>query len=552
MLNFRPGSVMLSPMKKSRVPEAGADVKTGGDRKALDPCSIVIFGASGDLTARKLIPALYHLCKDNLMPPAFRIVGFARREKTDESWRTELRAALDQFSRTKPVDEAVWNKFAANVFYCQGDLTDAAAYQKLEGILTSFGSGPLRENLLFYFAISPSQFGIVAEQIHRAGLLNKDGLAWQRLVVEKPFGRDLASAQELNRELTRFVHESQVFRIDHYLGKETVQNILMFRFSNSIFEPLWNRNSVDHVQITVSEKLGVGGRGGYYEEAGALRDMIQNHILQVLSLIAMEPPVSLEAEAVRDEKVKLLKSIRPLTPETVATQVVRGQYFAGSVGGKPRPGYRQEPKVNPDSNVETYVAIKTFIDNWRWSGVPFYLRTGKNLPQSGSEVRIQFRPTPNVLFAAQCGKKVNANTITLRLQPNEGIYLRFNGKVPGVSLGMRTVRMNFSYNAEFGAYTPEAYERLLLEAIAGDATLFIRRDEVEIAWQIVDSIRDAWDNQPLTNREFYAAGTWGPVAADDLLEKNGHAWHIPQIPAPEPAAKPKAEEPKTEPAKAAK
>jgi glucose-6-phosphate 1-dehydrogenase len=519
---------MLRAMKKLRGTEAGETEPPGGDRRVLASCSVVIFGASGDLTARKLIPALYHLFKDNLMPPAFRIVGFARREKTDESWRTELRAALDQFSRTKPVEEAVWTKFAATLFYCQGDLAEAAAYQKLEGILTSFGSGPLRENLLFYLAVSPSQFGLVAEQIHRAGLLNKDGLPWQRMVVEKPFGHDLASAQALNRELTRFVHESQVFRIDHYLGKETVQNILMFRFSNSIFERLWNRDSVDHVQITVSEKLGVGERGGYYEEAGALRDMVQNHLLQVLSLIAMEPPVSLEAESVRDEKVKLLKSIRPLTPEMVARQVVRGQYFAGNVGGQPRPGYRQETKVSPESSVETFAALQLFIDNWRWSGVPFYLRTGKNLPQSASEVRIQFRPTPNVLFAAQCGQKIDANALTLRLQPNEGIYLRFNGKVPGVGLGIRPVRMRFSYHAEFGAYTPEAYERLLLEALAGDATLFIRRDEVEIAWRIVDSIRQAWGDQPLTNREFYAAGTWGPVAADDLLAHSGHVWHEPQ------------------------
>jgi glucose-6-phosphate 1-dehydrogenase len=273
----------------------------------------------------------------------------------------------------------------------------------------------------------------------------------------------------------------------------------------------------------------VGERGGYYEEAGALRDMVQNHMLQVLSLIAMEPPVSLEAESVRDEKVKLLKSIRPLTPENASQQVVRGQYFAGSVGDQARPGYRQETKVNPHSNVETYVALKLLIDNWRWSGVPFYLRTGKNLPQSASEVRIQFRPTPNVLFAAQCGHHLDANALVLRLQPNEGISLRFNGKVPGMSLGVRPVRMHFSYDAEFGAYTPEAYERLLLEAIAGDATLFIRRDEVETAWQIVDSVRKSWDDKPLTNREFYAAGTWGPVAADDLLEKSGHKWHEPQI-----------------------
>jgi glucose-6-phosphate 1-dehydrogenase len=524
-LNFVSSCGMVSAVNNSIPTEGGSN----GNGKTLDACTIVIFGASGDLTARKLIPALYHLFKEKQLPADFRVVGFARREKTDASWRQELRTALDQFSRTKPVDDKVWSAFAENLFYCQGDLTDDAAYKKLEAQLTEFGSGPLRENILFYLAISPSQFGEVVEQIHRCGLLNKDGAAWQRIVVEKPFGHDLASAHALNQELTRYAHESQVFRIDHYLGKETVQNILMFRFSNSIFEKLWNRNSVDHVQITVSEKIGVGERGGYYEEAGAIRDMVQNHMLQVLSLIAMEPPVSLEAEAVRDEKVKLLKSIRALTPEDVAKQIVRGQYFAGAVDGQLRPGYRQETKVKADSNVETFVALKLFIDNWRWSEVPFYLRTGKNLPMSASEVRIQFRPTPNVLFAAKCGQKLDANALTLRLQPNEGISLRFNGKVPGMSLGVRPVRMHFSYDSEFGAYTPEAYERLMLEAIAGDATLFIRRDEVETAWQIVDSIRKGWEGKALTNREFYAAGTWGPIAADDLLAQSGHVWHEPQL-----------------------
>ncbi len=507
--------------------------RLGETRKVLEPCTVVIFGASGDLTARKLVPALYHLRKDGQMPPDFRILGFARREKTDASWREELRQALDQFSRTKPVDEAVWREFSQHLLYCRGDLTDAAAYGGLEKQLTAFGSEPLRRNLLFYLATIPSQFAEVVEQLRGAGLLHRDNgnntKGWQRLVVEKPFGHDLESARQLNRELTRYAGEQQVFRIDHYLGKETVQNILMFRFSNAIFERLWNRESVEHVQITVSENLGVGQRGGYYEEAGALRDMVQNHLLQVLSLVAMEPPVSLDAEAIRDEKVKLLRSIRPMAPQDVARQVVRGQYFAGMVDGQLRPGYRQEPKVKVDSNTETYVALKLFIDNWRWSGVPFYLRTGKSLPLSASEVRVQFRGTPHVLFAAECGHSLDANSLALRLQPNEGISLRFNGKVPGTSVEVRPVRMHFSYDAEFGAYTPEAYERLLLEAMAGDATLFIRRDEVEIAWQIVDSIRAGWDGKPLTNREFYAAGTWGPVAAEDLLAQSGHVWHAPQI-----------------------
>jgi glucose-6-phosphate 1-dehydrogenase len=384
--------------------------------------------------------------------------------------------------------------------------------------------------LLFYLATAPSEFAEVVEQLSAAKLLVKGDSPklWQRIVVEKPFGHDLDSAKKLNLELTRFAYEKQIYRIDHYLGKETVQNILMFRFSNSIFEKLWDRQAVDHVQITVSEQLGVGARGGYYEEAGALRDMVQNHLLQVTALIAMEPPVSLEAESIRDEKVKLLKSIRPLHVSQVANNVVRGQYLEGKIDGQPRPAYRLEPKVRSDSSVETFVAGRLFIDNWRWSSVPFYIRTGKNLPLSASEVRVQFRPTPAVLFAAQCGPKLDANAITLRLQPNEGISLRFNGKIPGTSLQLRPVRMHFSYDTEFGAYTPEAYERLLLEALAGDATLFIRRDEVETAWTIVDPIREAWKDLPLAEREFYMAGTWGPKAADELLARSGHTWRNPQ------------------------
>ena len=499
-------------------------------RKKVEPSTIVIFGASGDLTARKLIPALYHLFVAKQLPDPVRIIGFARREKSDEAWRAELKTALESFSRTKRVDAAVWDAFAANVFYCQGEFSDPKAYEKLGEQLARFGHDGLKNNLLFYLSTSPSQFAEVSEHLSRAGLLSRSdqGPGWQRLVVEKPFGHDLVSAQKLNSDLTRFAHEKQIFRIDHYLGKETVQNILMFRFSNSIFEQLWTRQSVDHVQITVSEKIGVGGRGGYYEEAGAMRDMVQNHLLQVMALIAMEPPVSLEAESIRDEKVKLLKSIRQLHPSQVEGNVVRGQYSEGEVGGQARPAYRQETKVKPGSNVETYVAAKFHVDNWRWSGVPFYLRTGKNLELSASEVRVQFRPTPNVLFAAQCGSKLDANAITLRLQPNEGITLRFNGKIPGTSLQIRPVRMHFSYDAEFGAYTPEAYERLLLEALEGDATLFIRRDEVETAWGIVDPIREGWGNKPLTEREFYTAGTWGPSAADEMLSAKGHAWRNPQ------------------------
>lgn len=518
-------------MNESQILDELLASRSDHTRRSVEPCTVVIFGASGDLTARKLIPALYHLALEKLMPQPFRIVGFARREKTDESFRAELRQALDKFSRTQPVVEEVWNTFARNISYCQADISDPVGYTQLRELLDSFPDEKLRRNLLFYLATSPSQFGEVTAHLSEAGLLHREskgGRTPERIVVEKPFGHDLASAESLNGELTRHAHEQQIFRIDHYLGKETVQNILMFRFSNGIFERLWNREAIDHVQITVSEKLGVGSRGGYYEEAGALRDMVQNHLLQVLSLVAMEPPVSLEAESIRDEKVKLLKSIRPMSAADVLQNVVRGQYFAGEVDGELRPAYRSEAKVRPNSNVETFAAMRLFVDNWRWSGVPFYLRTGKNLPLSASEVRVQFRPAPNILFAARKGSNLDANSLTLRLQPNEGISLRFNGKVPGNAAELRPVRMRFDYDTEFGAYTPEAYERLLLEAMAGDATLFIRRDEVETAWGIVDAIRNAWVTKPLTNREFYAAGTWGPAAADDLLARDGREWRNPQ------------------------
>jgi glucose-6-phosphate 1-dehydrogenase len=504
-----------------------------GRRKVVAPCTIVIFGASGDLTGRKLIPALYHLHRERQLPDPIRVVGVARREKTETGWRAELRVALENHSRTRVVDDESWSAFAAKVHYCQGDMSDPATYARLRDQLKEFGP-EVGRRLLFYLAIAPSQFPHVVERLDEAGLLSM-GVdaeeAWRRVVIEKPFGHDLVSARDLNVALMRHAHERQIFRIDHYLGKETVQNIMLFRFSNAIFEQIWNRQSIEHVQITMGEQAGVGSRGAFYEEVGALRDIVQNHLLQVLALMTMEPPVNLDAESIRDEKVKLLRAIRILDPSQVSENAVRGQYVAGGVGGEPAVAYRQEPRVNPDSNVETYVALRLLIDNWRWSGVPFFLRSGKRMAQAVSEVRIQFRRTPHVLFAAQCGPKLDANSLTLRLQPNEGITLRFNGKVPGGTMQIRPVRMHFSYNTEFGAYTPEAYERLLLEAIAGDPTLFIRRDEVEASWAIMDPIRTEWDGRPLNDREFYLAGSWGPAAADELLARHGHEWRNPNPPA---------------------
>ena len=502
--------------------------RLGEARRAEDPCTVVIFGATGDLTGRKLIPALYHLCREGLIRGELNVIGFARRDKNTDLWREELREALGKYSRTRDQKENAWSSFSERLIYVRGDIAQEPDYRALkEAIIQCCGQKKLG-NVLYYLAIPPSQFAQVAASLENAGMLSESPESgWKRLIVEKPFGHDLESARLLNRELTRHAREDQIFRIDHYLGKETVQNIMLFRFSNAIFERLWNRDSVEHVQITVSEKMGVGSRGGYYEEAGALRDMVQNHLLQVLSLVAMEPPVSLDPEPIRDEKVKLLRSIRLIQGQDVFRDVVRGQYVTGDVNGDPRHAYRQEERVRPDSNVETFVALRAFVDNWRWSGVPFYLRTGKNLPLSASEVRVQFRRSPHVLFAAQCGVRLDQNSLTIRLQPEEGITLHFNGKVPGALMELRPVRMHFSYNAEFGAYTPEAYERLLLDAMVGDATLFIRRDEVEAAWRFVDEIRAAWADQPLRDVEFYSAGSWGPAIAEELLKRDGANWREP-------------------------
>jgi glucose-6-phosphate 1-dehydrogenase len=496
------------------------------DTSRAQSCILTIFGATGDLTMRKLLPAIYNLSRDGMLDENTVIVGFARRPKTDEQFRAEMLEGVQKFSRTKPVDPGIWEKIASRLFYHQSTFEDAPGYQRLAERFRQFdkqfNTGGRR---LFYLSTSPTEFAPIITQLGEAGLGNIDPFsssAWRRIIVEKPFGRDLQTARDLNAQISRVFDESQVFRIDHYLGKQTVQNMLVFRFANGLFEPVWNRNYVDHVQVTVAEMLGVEGRGPYYETAGAMRDMIQNHLMQLLTLTAMEPPVALDANAIRDEKVKVLRSIQPLTPEEVARRTVRGQYTSGKVGEKPVPAYRQEERVNPQSTTETFAAIKLFIDNWRWKGVPFYLRSGKRLPKAGSEICIHFRPAPGVLFGAN-DQKLQHNVLVLRVQPHEGISLLINAKTPGTVTRIAPAHMDFNYDVAFGSYSPEAYERLLLDSILGDFTLFIRNDEVEGAWRIIDSIETVWaqGKPPLA---FYPAGTWGPPEANGLMGREDRQW----------------------------
>jgi glucose-6-phosphate 1-dehydrogenase len=491
-------------------------------RAIAEPCTLVIFGATGDLTHRKLIPALYNLAADGALPPSLHVVGFARREKTDDEFRRELEEATIKFSR-QPVNPELWARFVLNISYHRSSFDDADGYRRLAERLSEIdkkcGTGGRR---LFYFSAAPEQFPVILEHLRASGLNRAPVGGWARVIVEKPFGKDLAGARELNRMVSEAFAEADTFRIDHYLGKETAQNIMVLRFANAIFEGMWNNRAVHHVQITASEQLGVEGRGGYYDKSGALRDMVQNHLLQLLCLTAMEPPTDLSADSIRDEKVKVLRCLRPIAGADRKTHVVRAQYGAGSINGKRVPAYRDEPNIPPESLTETYVALHVNIDNWRWAGVPFFIRAGKRLAKPATEIAVHFKSVPPVLFRS-ISDSIEDNVLVIRIQPDEGIALRMCAKKPGSSVRIETVKMDFHYGTSFGKASPEAYERLLLDAMSGDATLFARRDEVEEAWKFIDAIREGWDTSE-EDLAFYPAGTWGPTEADALLAPCGAVW----------------------------
>jgi len=488
------------------------------------PATLVIFGASGDLTRRKLIPALYNLARDRLLDDGLAVVGVASSERSDD----DFRAYLDEAARAHvtDLDEDLWGWLVQRVSYCAADLRDPNAYERLhrhlERVEEQWG---IAGDRLYYLATPPSLFGEVVRQLGGQGLVHKGADARQRVVIEKPFGYDLESARVLNRELREVLDEGQIYRIDHYLGKETVQNLLVFRFANAIFEPIWSHHYVDHVQITVAEELGVEHRARYYEDAGALRDMVPNHLMQLLSFIAMEPPCSFEAEAVRDKKGEVLKVIQPLSPEHVITETVRGQYGPGQMPGQGEvPGYRAEQGVEPGSATETFVAMRLMLDNWRWAGVPFYLRTGKRMPERMTEIVIQFERVPFMLFRDTPVDHLVPNQLIIRIQPREGISLRFGAKRPGPSLRIGNVDMEFCYADYFGPSPTTGYETLLYDAIKGDATLFQRSDSIEGGWAVVEPILDVWRALPPRSFPNYTAGTWGPSASDDLLARDGRRW----------------------------
>jgi glucose-6-phosphate 1-dehydrogenase len=484
---------------------------------------MVIFGATGDLSGRKLLPALYNLAKQRLLPAGFAIVGAAIDDLTDDAFRKHAADVITKFSRSQPVDVQVLQSFLDFVFYVKVDFSKLTDFKALKRKVDDVDhSRHVGGNRVYYCATPPSTYETIAEQLNAAGLTSSPG--FDRIVVEKPFGSDLKSARELSKVLQRVFHEDSVFRIDHYLGKETVQNILAFRFANILFEPVWNSNLIDSVQITAAEEIGVEMRGAYYDKAGALRDIVQNHALQLLALVAMEPPVAFDATAVRDEKVKVLRAIRPILDGDVANATVRGQYTKGWVLGEEVVGYREEHAVSPGSLTETFAALRVFVDNWRWANVPFYIRVGKRMPKRVTEILVQFKRPPHSTFDA--AKELAPNAITLRIQPEEGISLRFGAKVPSAGVRLRNVAMDFTYMSSFLVETPEAYERLLLDCMIGDPTLFTRADEVEAAWAFIDPIEAAWrDGRPPLS--MYPAGTWGPEAADRLIQADGREWHRP-------------------------
>lgn len=490
-------------------------------KKTADPCVMVIFGATGDLTKRKLLPALYNLAKDDFLPHKFAIVGVGRQEMTTDDFRNSVAEMLAEFVPTGASPELL-NWFNERCYYTGGDFDDdKQLFGDLKSLLGEITmSHQIPENFFFYLATPPQLFADVVQKTVKHGLGKEENGNWRRFVIEKPFGRDLDSAAKLNSDLLKMLKERQIYRIDHYLGKETVQNLLVFRFGNSIFEPIWNRNFVDHVQITVAETLGVEQRGGYYDSAGALRDMIPNHLFQLMTLTAMEPPVSFAADAVRDEQTKILHAIQPIGGEDVLKKAVRGQY--GASNGEI--GYRSEPLVAPHSNTETYAALRLSIDNWRWAGVPFFLRTGKRMPVKHSEIVIQFKKAPFVLFRETSVEKLTTNRIVIHIQPDEGITLHFGAKVPGPIVQMGAVDMDFNYVDHFGEQIATGYERLLFDCMAGDATLFQRADMVEAAWRIVTPILDVWQAIPPRGFPNYDAGSWGPADADSLIAECGGRW----------------------------
>jgi len=492
----------------------------------VEPCTVVLFGASGDLAKRKVIPAMYDLAIHNGLGTRYAIVGFARTPMTEDAFRTTLGEAAKSISEVGPINPKQWDEFASNLYYSPGDYANQEAYAQLARRLTELEAAKnIGGNRLFYLSTPPEVYPDIVEQLGRAGLAHPTSPnSWVRIIIEKPFGRDLATARELNKIVLNVFDEKQVYRIDHYLGKDTVQNLLVLRFGNGIFEPLWNRNYVDHVQITASETLGVERRGGFYETAGALRDMIQSHVLQLTSLVAVEPPASFDANAVRNEKLKILQSIRPFDLEMVAQAVVRGQYSPGKMGDTPMLGYREELHVNPASKTETFVAGKLLIDNWRWAGVPFYLRTGKRLAKRTTEIMIQFRRAPHIVFRE---KHVDANRLILNIQPDEGISISFGAKRPGTEMSIGNVNMNFSYKEAFGDVSRSAYATLLNDCVRGDATLFDRGDSVEAAWSLVDPILDVWSAAKSATVPQYPSGSWGPRESDLLLERDGRQWYNP-------------------------